>query len=147
DLAVVSAPRKGMMFERNVNDLGGVTLRPKNGAVFSVQEPAGILKRMLRESLSVAIHEPTSTVGVTNPEGDIVTFWHLLEGRFLGSLDVQGPRGIALTLDGQEFLVTHGKGRSLSFVSPETLEIVDTRELTDPVLTGSHIVVHNLPMG
>ncbi|MEZ6194325.1 MAG: DUF1513 domain-containing protein [Planctomycetota bacterium] len=143
DLAVVSAPRKGMMFERDVDDLGGVTLRHGKGEFRTMAGPADVVKRLLRESLSVAIHAPSGTVAVTNPDGNVVSFWNLAEGRFLSALDFPNPKGVAVTLDGAHFLVAHGGGIDLAWVPTATLQTAKVTRIKAPLLSGSHIVMYD----
>ena len=145
DLAVVSAPRKGMAFRRDVTDLGGISFRAAGGTFVTMEEPKDVVSKLLRESLSVAIHAATGTVGVTNPDAGLVTFWNLSEGRHLGTLSFRRPHGIALPLDGSEFLISHGGGKELAHVDPRSLKVTHTTKSELPLLSGSHIVVHDLP--
>jgi hypothetical protein len=46
---------------------------------------------MIGESLSLCIDEPSQVVGVTNPDGNIVTFWDLLGKKFVKRLDLPRP--------------------------------------------------------
>lgn len=145
DLAVVSAPRKGMTFERDVSDLGGISFRAAGGSFTTIEQPRDVVKKLLRESLSVAIHAETGTVGVTNPDAGLVTFWNLRDGRHLETLAFRRPHGIALPLDDSEFLVTHGGGKELAHIEPRSLKVTRTTKSELPLLSGSHIVVHDLP--
>lgn len=124
--------------------LGGASFRPAGGAMRTMSAPAETTRRMLGESLSLAIHEPTGTVGITNPRGDLVTFWHLRRGELLGELALSGPRGIAPTLDGENFVISYGERTSLLLVDPASrLPVVGSR-IPESGMAGSHIVVHDL---
>ncbi|HVY61807.1 MAG TPA: hypothetical protein VHF22_09150, partial [Planctomycetota bacterium] len=87
-------------------------------------------------------------VGVTNPEGDIVTFWSLREQKFLKHLDLPKPRGIALTLGNRYFAVSYaqpaGGGIVMQLVDAKTLELVPTARLERSFLSGSHLIVYPL---
>ena len=141
DLAVSSAAREWMPKET----LGAASFRTKGGRFRTMTEPPELTTRMLGESLSLAIHEPSATVGITNPAGHLVTFWDLGRSSLLGSLDLPYPRGIAVTLDGGEFVVSYGKGTSLLGVSPRTLEPTGSTTVSPTFMTGSHVYVHELP--
>lgn len=140
DLAVVSAARDWMPKET----LGGASFRPRGGAMRTMTEPAATTQRMIGESLSLAIHEATGTIGITNPRGSLVTFWNLRRGEFLGELALAEPRGIALTLDQRHFVVSYGRKTSLIRVDPESLEPVNGSRIPETGLGGSHILVHRL---
>ncbi|MEZ6194620.1 MAG: DUF1513 domain-containing protein [Planctomycetota bacterium] len=140
DLAVVSAPRPGT-FEDVHTASSGISFRPKGGELRTVVNPRTIAPRMVGESLSVAIDAATGTVGVTNPDGDIVTFWDLAEGHLKGTLDVENPRGIALTANGAHFVVAHDGGTRLSYVGSRDLALAGVQTLPLPWAKGSHIVI------
>jgi hypothetical protein len=126
DLAVVSAARDWMPRE----SLGAASFRPSGGVFRTMGDPFETTQRMLGESLSVAIHEPTGVVGITNPKGHLVTFWNLKQCRLVSELRLAEPRGIAVTLDESRFVVSYGGETSLLLV--------------DPDMGGSHVIVHEL---
>jgi hypothetical protein len=143
DLAVVSAPRDGLPSPNQ--QLGAVSLRPRGGKLTTMQAPAAIVQRMLGETLSVVIHEPDRVVLATHPLGNCVSMWRLPDGEFLGQLELAGPRGVTVSLDGAWYLVSHLAGRSVRV----TAFCTKTREpvgfFVDPSFTsGSHVMVHAL---
>jgi hypothetical protein len=73
DVVAISAPREGL----DKTERGGVTMRTGGGAFVTMTEPEEVVSRMIGESLSLCIDEPSQVVGVTNPDGNIVTFWDL----------------------------------------------------------------------
>src|SRR5262249_45347361 len=58
DLVVVSAPRDGLPQETTP---GGVSIRPAGQRLATQRSPAKVTQRMLGESLSVCLHEPSGT--------------------------------------------------------------------------------------
>jgi uncharacterized protein len=141
DLALVSAPRDGLSPERH---RGGVSLFPRGGALTTVHEPREITDALVGEVLSVAIHEPTRTVGATTPLGHIVTFWDLDSGALKHKLRVPNPRGIALSIAGDEFILNFGEQPHAARVDATTLQPVDApgnRRGYASLVTGSHILV------
>ena len=140
DLAVVSAMRDYLPRE----SLGGASLRPAGGELRTLVEPRDTTRRMIGETLSVAIHEPTACFGATNPKGNLVTFWGLERGALLGELALSNPRGIALTLDGSQFVLSYGRGTRLLRLDPATLQPIPGSLVPLSRMGGSHIVVHDL---
>lgn len=140
DLAVSSSIRPWLPEESP----GAVSFRPAGGAFRTMTEPAEVTARMLGESLSVAVHEPSGIAGVTNPKGNVVTFWDLAAGRFLRALDFAYPRGIHVTLDETHFVVSYGEKSSLIYVSPETLEPLADSRVPATHITGSHVFLHRM---
>jgi hypothetical protein len=134
DLVAISAPRDGLP----KTALGGVTMRRGDGAFVTMTKPESIVSRMVGESLSLCIHEATGIVGVTNPDGNIVTFWDLKEERFVKSLDLPAPRGLTQTLGGEYFALGYGAG-TMTLLSPRTLEPVRDHLVPRSTLSGSHL--------
>jgi hypothetical protein len=135
DLVAISAPRDGLP----TTALGGVTIRVGSGPASTMKEPEDVVIRMVGESLSLCIDEATGIVGVTNPDGNIVTFWDLAGKRFLRKLDVPAPRGLTQTLDGQHLVLSYGAG-SLTLLDPGRLAPVAEGRVETSMLSGSHIV-------
>ena len=136
DFVVSSAPRMGLPEQTTK---GGVTIRVRPQKVERMKSPTTIVERLLGESLSVCIHEPTQIAAVTTPVGGIVTFWSIPKRKLTRSMDLEFPRGVTLTLDGRSFVVSSGKA------SPH-LALYDAESLTEvatsyPVgcFSGSHI--------
>jgi len=140
DLAVTSSIRPWLTEEST----GAASFRPVGGEFRTMTEPADVTSRMLGESLSVAIHAPSGIAGVTNPKGNLVTFWDLAKGRLLGKLDFAYPRGISVTLDNEYFIVSYGTKTSLIYVSPETLEALPESRIPETFMAGSHLFLHDL---
>jgi uncharacterized protein len=135
DLVTISAPRDGLP----KTALGGVTIRLGSGPFSTMSEPAAVIDRMVGESLSLCIDESTGVVGVTNPDGNVVTFWDLRERRFVKKLDLPAPRGIAQTLDGEHLVLSYGAG-TLTLLDRRLLTPISDRRVASSTLSGSHIV-------
>ncbi|MGH1349112.1 MAG: DUF1513 domain-containing protein [Nannocystales bacterium] len=141
DLAVVSAPRDGYDPARAC---GGVSLRAEGAALSTVVGPEEVITKLVGETLSVAIHPGTRVVGATTPLGHFVTFWNLDTGALVGQLRVPNPRGIALSLSGEEFLINFGGPPRVARVDARTLRPVDAPGNQRGYLSnvsGSHIYV------
>ncbi|HVQ29739.1 MAG TPA: DUF1513 domain-containing protein [Vicinamibacteria bacterium] len=139
DLVAVSAPREGLP----PSELGGVTIRTGSGPFVTMRDPEDVISRMAGESLSLCFVEERAIVGVTNPDGNIVTFWDMKEKRFLKKLDLPAPRGLAKTLDGAHLVLSYGAG-SLTLLSPDTLEPVTEHRVAKSELSGSHVFTLDL---
>lgn len=143
DVALVSAPRAGLPGQNE--QLGAVSLRPPHGKLTTLREPRAVVERMLGETLSVVVNEKERVVLATHPLGNCVSCWTLDGGAFLGTLELSGPRGIAMTLDKEWYLVSHVAGKSvrISAFSEQTRAPVGF--YIDPSFTsGSHLFVHDL---
>lgn len=134
DVVAISAPRDG--FARDAQ--GGVTIRTGSGPFETMSRPQEVVQRMIGESLSLCIDEGRRVVGVTNPDGNIVTFWDLDGKRLVKHLDLPAPRGIARTLDGESLVLSYGQG-TLALLDPETLTPRPTPVVASSTLSGSHI--------
>jgi hypothetical protein len=134
DLVAISAPRDGLP----ATERGGVTIRTGGGPFVTMSEPEAVVSRMVGESLSLCIVEERSVVGVTNPDGNIVTFWDMAGKQFLKQLDLPAPRGFTRTLDGSHLVLSYGAG-SLVLLSPKTLDPVRPHRVSKSELSGSHV--------
>ncbi|MFO0604631.1 MAG: DUF1513 domain-containing protein [Polyangiales bacterium] len=144
EAVVVSAPREG--FSDADRRPGGVSiLRPGESTARTLTEPHAVVCRMVGEALSVALDAARGVALVTHPLGDCVSMWRADDASSLGTLELRGPRGVALTLDRAWYVVSHFGERNprLSAFSAETL--APAGFAVDPsYLTGSHVVVHDL---
>lgn len=141
ELAVVSAPRDGLPPETS---RGGIALRRRSGELESIREPRELVEGLLGETLSVAIHEPTGVVGATTPLANVVTFWRIADGTLVHKLRVPMPRGIALSVSGDEFIVNFGTPPRAARVDARTLAAVQAFGNRRGYLsraTGSHVVL------
>lgn len=143
DLAVVSAPRDGIPSPER--ELGGVSLRAKGGRMATMTEPAELTRRMVGETLSVALWEPGRVVAATTPLGHVVTFWSLDEGRLIKWLDYPHPRGVALTLDRRAFVISYAPESLLVLVDAERLEPIEGTRFGPTHMSGSHVITYDLP--
>lgn len=144
-IAVVSAPRDGLP---GATALGGLSLRHgAQGPLERMMEPRDIADRLIGESLSVAIHEPSGLVAATHPYGGLLTIWNLAERRMLRSFELVSARGVTVTLDGRYFAVSHGLGGSLSLLDPTTLNFVEGETIEIGRFTGSHVYAWRMPAG
>lgn len=143
DLAVVSAPRDGLPSPNQ--QLGAVSLRPHGGTLTTVQRPEQVVQRMLGETLSVLVNEDSRVVLATHPLGNCVSLWRLDDAEFLGTLELAGPRGVALSLDRAWYLFSHLAGRSVRVTAFSTATHAPVGFHVDPsYISGSHVVIHAL---
>jgi hypothetical protein len=140
DVVAISAPRDGLPRESQ----GGVTIRTGAGPFETMTRPQEVVQRMIGESLSLCIDDGRRVVGVTNPDGNIVTFWHLDQKRLVKHLDLPAPRGIARTLDGSSLVLSYGQG-TLALLDPETLTLRPAPVVATSTLSGSHIFAWAAP--
>jgi hypothetical protein len=139
-VALVSAPREGL--PDLSRQLGAVSLRRPGRHAVSVQQPKAVVERMLGETLSVQIHPARRELAATHPAGDLVTWWRLDDGGFVGAVELRDPRGVALTLDGEAWVVSHmgPRGPQLSL-----FDVAGRSRIGEPVepafTSGSHIVI------
>lgn len=143
-LVVVSAPRDGIGPEETTP--GGITFRPtKSRQPVAHRAPGPVLDRMMGETLSVALDAEGARALATQPFGDFVTVWDVDTGALVATIMLEGPRGVARTLDGRHFVVSHKKAQSMvvSFFDAQTLAPTG-RTIGPSYTTGSHIVVRAL---
>jgi hypothetical protein len=134
DLVAASAPREGLP----KTSPGGLTMRTVGGAFVTMTEPSAVVSRMIGESLSLCIDDSRSVVGVTNPDGNIVTFWDLDDKRLVKTLDLPAPRGFTRTLDEEYLVLSYGAG-TVTLISPETLTPVRLGRIDRSTVSGSHL--------
>lgn len=143
DLVVVSAPRDGI---KDANkQLGAVSLRTRARAMKTVSEPKAVVGRMLGETLSVVINEATRVALTTHPLGDCVSMWRLDNATCLGTLELKEPRGVAMTLDRQWYLVSHRESGSVRLTAFCAKSGQPVGFFVDPsFMSGSHIFVRDV---
>lgn len=140
-LVVVSAPRDGLPPETSP---GGIHLRAPGRPLARLRASDAIEPRVIGESLSVKIHEEGKVFAVSNPSGDVVTFFALDDGAFRGSFDLAGPRGLEVTRDGRAFVIAGSRLGGVRLVDARTLRPIEGGTAL-PCLSGSHIYPYDLP--
>ena len=82
-----------------------MTIRTGAGPFETMSEPAGGHRSAWSASRSASASTRAGAwSGVTNPDGNIVTFWDLDEKRLVKQLDLPAPRGLTRTLDGESLV-------------------------------------------
>ena len=138
EFAVVSAPREGLPA---ATSLGGVSLRARAQPCFPMTAPGVVVSRLVGEALSVTIHARSRTAVATHPDADLVTFWNLDRGALAGSLELPGPRGVAITLDERFYVVSYGDDARLMLIETEGLRPLADHRLALEALAGAHLYV------
>jgi hypothetical protein len=136
-LVIVSAPRKGLP----QSDLAGVSIR-SGKTLLHMREPQVIKSRMIGETLSLAVHAPSSTAIATTPDANLLTFWSLEQRRMVRSMDLEHPRGVTVTRDQRYFVVSCGVAPKLLYLSTKTFEADATRTVEGANISSSHIYTH-----
>lgn len=141
ELAVVSAPRKG----EEKAGTGGISLST-GGALHALSEPREITARLKGETLSVCIDARRGVVAATTPDAGLLTFWDLASGRLLRRYQLRHPRGVALTRDGNCYVVSYGNPVAhMSLIDSASLEKVEGYDMEWTGITGSHIFSYSFP--
>lgn len=135
ELVVISAPRVGL----SNTSLGGVSIRPEGEQLQPIASPQAITQRMRGEALSVAIHTASGVAAVTHPDGGMVTFWSIASRSLIKIIELPHPRGVELTVDQREFVISFGREASLARIPLATLEFDPAAIFKDSYITGSHI--------
>lgn len=134
-LVVASAPRKGL----GPTETGGVSIRPRGGAMQTIEEPRDVTDKMQGEALSVAIHPESGIAAVTHPDGGMVTFWSTRDRRLLHSVELPHPRGVTLTSDHQSFVISYGETTSLLRLDAESFAADTRNAIPNTMISGSHL--------
>ncbi len=143
DLVIVSAPRDGV--GPDDTSPGAVTLRLGKRKPFVIEAPKEIVARMIGETLSVAINAEATIALTTHPLGDCVSAWSLEDGRSLGVIELEVPRGVARTLDDRAFVISHRRAGVMALSLFDTQTLAPTGTCISPSeITGSHVVVRAL---
>jgi hypothetical protein len=134
-LVVLSAPRAGL----GKQYLGGVSIRPHGGAMVSIGSPLDVTQRMQGEALSVAIHSAAGVAAVTHPDANMVTIWSLRDQSLIKVIELEKARGVELTSDMKNFVISYGATANLIKVPVATLEPNRGSIIEASYITGSHI--------
>lgn len=144
DLAVAHAMREGLDTREA---LGAISLRPKEGKFKTMITPAEVTGAMKGETLSLCMLPEKKVVAATNPYGaptGIVTFWNYETQKYVAKLELEQPRGVALTLDKKFWVITFGKANpGVILVSTETNRPEDPPVAFVASSQGSHVYIHD----
>ena len=144
DLVVISAPREGLDVEA-ADVHGAISFYSPGGEVRTPDH--SVLRRMRRETLSAAIHEPTMTVCATSPYGNMVTFWDFRRAALIKAIDeFVMPRGVSLTLDGRYFALTYDQATHAVLIDARSLEVARETTVDQTFISGSHNYIYEMPL-
>ncbi len=134
-LVVLSAPRAGL----GKQHLGGVSIRLRGGDMESIVSPLVVTQRMQGEALSVAMHPKAGLAAVTHPDANMVTIWSLHDRSLIKVIELEKARGVELTSDMKNFVISYGATANLIQIPVATLEPDKTSIIEASYITGSHI--------
>jgi len=135
DLVVVSAPRDGL----GKQHLGGVSIRPQGDTIKTIDKPVAVTQRMKGEALSVVIHSSENIAAVTHPDGNMVTIWSLDDRRLIKVIELEKPRGIEITSDMKNFVVSYAATADLIQIPLATLKPDQSSIIESSYISGSHL--------
>ena len=136
EFIVVSAPREGLPPEASV---GGVSIRRLARPFAYMREPRQVTDRLIGESLSVCIHEPSRTALTTHPYGNLITVWNLDHAVIYAALELAHARGVTLTLDKSRFIVSFGADGGLLALDAHPFKLTNWALREARSFSGSHI--------
>jgi hypothetical protein len=144
DLAVLHAMREGLDTKEA---LGGLSLRPKGKSCTQMANPAEIVNAMKGETLSQAWHEKDGVIGVTNPFGNLISFWKMADTSYVSRIKLKQPRGIGLTLDAKYYAITFDKENPNLILVPADTRMPEAGSIQFPLACdGSHAYVYDWPV-
>ncbi len=135
EFVVVSAPRDGL----GERAAGGVSIRRLGRPFTFIREPNAVTERMVGESLSVCIHEGSRTALTTHPYGNLVTVWNLDHGVIYAAFDLAHARGVTLTLDARQFVVSFGARGGLLAFEAHPFKLASVELPKEGLFSGSHL--------
>jgi uncharacterized protein len=133
---VLSAPRRGFTIEQ----LGAIHLREKNGPLKRVGANLAIAGQIYGEALSGVIIPEHDLFVVTHPTPGLLTCWVLSSMQLRKVITLERARGVALSLDRKEFVVSNGSNAVLTRFDAKTLISLTAQVTRQTLITGSHLL-------
>ncbi len=140
DTAVlISAPRRGLGNE----SLGAVhsnTHRVKPGELKRGVATDAVNNSLFGEALSTVLIPEQDLFAVTHPTPGLLSFWRLSSLEHIKNVEFVRPRGVALTDDRRELLVSHGNNATLARIDLKTLTLASQQPNQQTLISGSHLL-------
>jgi len=105
-----------------------------------LQEPEMVIEQMNDYVGSVAIHNETRTAGFTSPRGDIVGFWNIDSGDFIGYHAMRDVCGIAVSNKDSAFVVTNSYGMVQAVDAQTITELKQKRKHYPSMAWDNHMI-------
>jgi hypothetical protein len=144
DLAVGHAMREGLDTREA---MGALSLRPKDGKFKTMVTPAAVTGAMKGETLSLCMNHKKKLVAATNPYGSpagLITFWNYETQKYETKIEINQPRGVAMTLDKSWWVITFGKkSPGVILVSTKTNKLDKKPIMFAAASQGSHVYIHD----
>jgi uncharacterized protein len=114
--------------------------RGKDKKLTPIEIPAAALEKIQIQVLSLSYHEPSGVLAATCMPGNSVTLWDLKNHKYIKSIDMMHPTGIAITQSGEHFIVASREQAPTMLISTKTLE-ARSLELKPPLNVSAHLTM------
>lgn len=132
ELVIASAPRQS-------DQAGRVSIGSVKD-IMTMTEPGILVEKLLGPALTICIDENHDVAAVCHPQANLVTFWALDKRTLIKAISVPNPRGIALSIDERNYIVSFEVNTSAVLIDTKTLA-ADTQSIMQPTYaSGEHII-------
>ncbi len=136
DALVVSAPRRGL----STDNLGAIHVHKAGKKLQRLSQPSAVATRLTGEALSALMVPEQDLIVVTHPTPGLVTCWSIDTLKLRKAIELPFARGLALTCNNDEFLVSFGSNGSARRYTTGALEAVEHSTVENTLISGSHLM-------
>jgi hypothetical protein len=136
DLIIASAPVASQITGLS----GGISIRRQNESITTMTEPDVVIKRMTGEALSIEINQQKAIAAVTHPDANLLTFWSIKDKKIIKAYGFENPRGLCLTLDNKDFIISYGNKPAMAKISTTDLSPQPGSIVQPTLASGEHII-------
>ena len=111
-----------------------------SGQVIRLKAPEQLLKKLNDYVGSVRINSKFRTAAFTSPRGDLVLFWNIDSGLFLGQHFFHNVCGLTLTSDEEYFVLSNSAGKIRQIHGRSLIENRDLRQSFPEIQWDNHML-------
>ena len=128
---------------KHVKNLGSIPLTlliHPNGKLMPLTAPEQLLKKMNDYVGSVRINNKHQTVAFTSPRGDLVLFWNINSGAFLGHHFFHNVCGLTVSTNEEYFVLSNSAGKIRQVHGDSLIENRDLRQSFPQIQWDNHML-------
>jgi hypothetical protein len=105
-----------------------------------MNRPEALTEKLFGGIYTICIDEPHDIAAISHPQANLLTFWSISEQKLYKAMSVPNPRGITISLDEKNYIVSYGIDSNSILISTKDL-IADRTSILQPTYaTGEHII-------
>lgn len=122
------------------NTVSRVSISDTDKNILVMTDPVALTGKLTGNAYAICIDEAHDIAAISHPQANLLTFWSISGQKLHKAMSVPNPRGIALTLDSTNYIVSFGIDTRSILIRTKDL-VADRESVMQPIYaSGDHII-------